>query len=77
MEPLTNTQYNVMISNFYDYMILVVCLEIVSMFIDNKNFRNYKGALYENIVTEMLTKAGCELYFYRNEKKFFLFVYLW
>ena len=43
------------------------------MFIDNKNFGNYKGALYENIVTEMLTKAGCELYFYRNEKKFFSF----
>ena len=51
----------------------MVCLEIVSMFIDNKNFGTYKGALYENIVVEMLTKAGYELYFYRNEKKFFSF----
>ena len=39
----------------------MVCLEIVSMFIDNKNFGTYKGALYENIVAEMLTKAGFEL----------------
>lgn len=56
----------------------MVCLEIVSMFIDNKNFGTYKGALYENIVAEMLTKAGFELYFYRNEQKnnfVFLFIY--
>ena len=38
------------------------------MFIDNKNFGTYKGALYENIVAEMLTKAGFELYFYRDEQ---------
>ncbi len=35
---------------------------------ENKNFNTYKGALYENIVADMLVKQGCGLYFYRNEK---------
>ncbi len=35
---------------------------------NNKNFNTYKGALYENIVAEMLVKQGYNLYFYRNEK---------
>ena len=34
----------------------------------NKNFNTYKGAIYENIVSEMLKKQGYDLYFYRNEK---------
>lgn len=34
----------------------------------NKNFNIYKGALYENIVGEMLVKEGYSLYFYKNEK---------
>ena len=34
---------------------------------DNQNFGTYKGALYENIVAEMLTKVGFELYFYRDD----------
>lgn len=34
----------------------------------NKNFNTYKGAVYENIVADMLVKAGYDLYFYRNEK---------
>lgn len=34
----------------------------------NKNFNIYKGAIYENIVAEMLKKQGYGLYFYRNEK---------
>lgn len=34
----------------------------------NKNFNTYKGALYENIVGDMLVKEGYELYFYKNEK---------
>ena len=34
----------------------------------NKNFNTYKGALYENIVGDMLVKQGYSLYFYRNEK---------
>ena len=34
----------------------------------NKNFGTYKGAIYENIVGEMLRKSGYEhLYFYRRE----------
>lgn len=34
----------------------------------NRNFATYKGAIYENIVGDMLVKAGYELYYYRNEK---------
>ncbi len=34
----------------------------------NKNFNTYKGAIYENIVADMLVKQGCQLYFYKNEK---------
>lgn len=33
----------------------------------NKNLGVYKGALYENIVAEALTKSGCGLYYYRRE----------
>ena len=35
---------------------------------NNKNFNTYKGAIYENIVADMLVKAGYSLYFYKNEK---------
>jgi len=35
---------------------------------ENQNFNTYKGAIYENVVAEMLTKLGYHLYFYRNEK---------
>ena len=35
---------------------------------NNKNFNTYKGALYENVVGDMLVKQGYNLYFYRNEK---------
>lgn len=34
----------------------------------NKNFNTYKGAIYENIVADALTKQGYSLYFYKNEK---------
>ena len=34
----------------------------------NKNFNAYKGAIYENVVGDMLVKQGYDLYFYRNEK---------
>ena len=33
----------------------------------NKNLNVYKGALYENIVGEALTKCGYELYYYKRE----------
>lgn len=34
----------------------------------NRNFNTYKGALYENVVGEMLVKQGYRLYFFRNER---------
>lgn len=34
---------------------------------NNKNFNTYKGAIYENIVGDMLNKSGYNLYFYKNE----------
>jgi hypothetical protein len=34
----------------------------------NQNFNTYKGAIYENIVADMLVKEGYNLYFYKNEK---------
>ena len=35
---------------------------------DNKNFNTYKGAIYENVVADMLKKSGYDLYFYKNEQ---------
>ena len=35
---------------------------------NNKNFATYKGAIYENIVADMLAKQGYNLYYYRDEK---------
>ena len=35
---------------------------------NNKNFNTYKGAIYENIIADMLVKEGYKLYFYKNEK---------
>ncbi len=34
----------------------------------NQNFNTYKGAIYENVVGDMLVKAGYNLYFYKNYK---------
>lgn len=34
----------------------------------NLNFGTYRGAIYENIVGDMLVKQGYQLYYYRNEK---------
>lgn len=34
----------------------------------NKNFNAYKGAIYENIVGDMLVKQGYDLFYYKNEK---------
>ena len=33
-----------------------------------QNFNTYKGAIYENVIADMLVKQGYHLYFYRNEK---------
>ncbi len=35
---------------------------------DNKNFNTYKGAIYENIIGELLVKQWYQLYFYRNPR---------
>ncbi len=34
----------------------------------NKNFNTYKGALYENIIADILVKSGYQLFYYKNEK---------
>lgn len=36
---------------------------------NNENMNTYKGALYENIVSDMLVKEGYDLYFYRDDRK--------
>ena len=35
---------------------------------NNENFNTYKGAIYENVVGDMLVKEGYKLYFYKNDK---------
>lgn len=35
---------------------------------ENRNFGTYKGAIYENIVADMLVKQGYPLFYYRNER---------
>lgn len=35
---------------------------------NNKNFNVYKGALFENIVGDMLSKSGYDLFFYKDDK---------
>ena len=34
----------------------------------NQNFNAYKGAIYENVIADMLVKQGYDLYFYKNER---------
>ena len=35
---------------------------------NNQIFNTYKGAIYENIIGDMLVKEGYDLFFYKNEK---------
>lgn len=35
---------------------------------NNKNYGTYKGAIYENIVSDMLVKSGYSLFYFKNEK---------
>ena len=42
--------------------------EVQEDFRNNKNFNTYKGAIYENVVADMLVKQGYTLYFYRNDR---------
>lgn len=55
---------------FTDTGLLVASLdeEVQDDLRQNKNFNTYKGALYENVVGDMLAKQGYQLYFYKNEK---------
>lgn len=34
---------------------------------ENKNFNTYKGAIYENVVGDMLKKSGYDLFFFKKE----------
>ena len=43
--------------------------EVQSDLRNNNNFNTYKGAIYENIIADMLVKAGYDLYFYKNDQK--------
>lgn len=54
---------------FMDTGLLVACLDEESSddLRKNKNFNTYKGALYENVVADMLRKSGYDLYFYKKE----------
>lgn len=36
---------------------------------NNENFNTYKGAIYENIIGDMLVKEGYDLYFYKDDHK--------
>ncbi len=36
---------------------------------NNENFNTYKGAIYENIIADMLVKQGYNLFFYKNDSK--------
>lgn len=33
----------------------------------NKNFNTYKGAIYENVIADILVKQGYELFYYKND----------
>lgn len=43
--------------------------EVQSDLRNNNNFNTYKGAIYENIIADMLVKSGYDLYFYKNDQK--------
>lgn len=55
---------------YHDIGMLVASLDEESQadMRENKNFNTYKGAIFENIVSEMLIKQGYSLFFYKNEK---------
>lgn len=54
---------------FKDTGLLIASLdeEAQEDFRANKNMGTYKGAVYENIVGDMLAKQGCNLYYYRTD----------
>ncbi len=56
------------VGNKEDYTIRFLDEESQKDLRNNQNFGTYKGTLYENIVTDMLVKAGFDLFFYRDEQ---------
>lgn len=56
---------------FADTGLLIASLdeEVQDDLRNNENMNTYKGALYENIVGDMLVKQGYDLYFYRDDRK--------
>ena len=54
---------------FMDTGLLVASLDEEASFDlrNNKNFNTYKGAIYENVVGDMLKKSGYDLYFFKKE----------
>lgn len=56
---------------FADTGLLIGCLdeEVQEDLRNNENLNTYKGALYENIVADMLVKEGYNLYFYKDDSK--------
>lgn len=65
-----NYQYNKYKLYYHDTGLLIGSLDEEAQrdLRENRNFNTYKGAIYENIVAEMLVKQGYGLYFFRNEK---------
>ena len=55
---------------FSDTSLLIASLddEVQDDLRKNQNFNTYKGAIYENVVGDMLVKEGYKLYFYKNDK---------
>lgn len=54
---------------FADTGLLIALLdeEVQADLRTNRNLGTYKGALYENLVAEALTKSGAELYYYKRQ----------
>jgi len=73
-EPALPLKGNYLYNNYkvyyHDTGLLIASLdeEAQSDLRNNKNFNTYKGAIYENVVSEMLIKQGYSLFFYKNEK---------
>ena len=65
-----NYQYNNYKIYYHDTGMLIGALDEEAQrdLRENRNFNTYKGAIYENIVSEMLVKQGYGLYFFRNQK---------
>ena len=55
---------------YHDVGLLIAALddEVQEDLRRNRNFNAYKGAIYENIVADMLVQEGYQLFFYKNEK---------